>query len=177
MLNQTIEQIRGMLLQANTYFNDGYSGVVRNTTKGLISKDGKAIFPNDTKGNYFYLRLANNITFTGGGINQLADAIIGVGVTAQIVLVASVQGADADKLLSNLINTLQVGCHSYISSFDSAVFYKDEVINQELQFMSDESREKALRNTPKNLCLVSLTFTIQAPFVYSQCIENPCGCN
>lgn len=174
MLKAAVTNIKEFILEKNTYFNNGYSDVYQNEEVGLVLSGNNPVFPADL-GNYFYLRLHTNVTFSNGGVNSIADSIKGVGLNVNIVLVAIVKEAKHDILLQNLVNTIQAYCGEDIS-FNGATYNSDEVIRQELSFMTQDARDKAMANLPDNLAIVSLSFTYSAPFTFNNCIYNPCTC-
>lgn len=174
MLNSLVENIKQTILETNEYFVNGYSKVIQNPDLGLVLDGEMPVFPADNLGNYFYLRLPNNVGFDNSTYNYIADNIKGTGLVAPVVLVAIVRDADPDKLIKNLVNTLQGLCDEIIT-FTQAIYIREEVIRQELQFMNPEARDKALANV--NQTIVSVSFTINEPFEYSRCITNPCSCN
>lgn len=172
MLKSHIEDIKDYMLEENDYFQNGFCNVYQNEEKGVVLSGDVPVFSADF-GNYFYLRLPTNVSFTNGGAYMISDSIKGLGLSAQVVLVAVYQNGDSDKLLNNIVNTLQGKCGENID-FTSASYIAEEVIRQELSFMPQESRETALANLPPDLTIVSLAFTYTIPFIYSRCIENPC---
>lgn len=174
MLKSSIENIKTAILERNTYFQNGFCNVYQNEDKGIVISGDKPVFPADL-GNYFYLRLPKNVSFTNGGNYAIADTIKGIGLNAEITLVACVKDADNDKLLTNLVNTLQALCDENIS-LTNAIYNSNEVIKQELAFMSKKSRDKALSNLPRNLSIVSVSFTYSTSFTFNNCITNPCTC-
>lgn len=172
MLKASIENIKDYILENNTYFNNGFCNVYQNEEVGVVLSGNVPVFPADF-GNYFYLRLPNNVSFNDGTYYGIADSLKGVGLVAQIVLVAVYKDGNSDLLLTNLVNTIQSKCGENIE-LTSASYIAEEVIKQELAFMPEESRIKALQNLPKDLSIVSLSFTYSIPFTYTRCIEAPC---
>lgn len=176
MLIAEVNTIKDLILQNNPYLHNGYTNVYQNTDYGIILEDGsQAVFPASELGNYFYLRLPNNVNFRNGGEFTISDSIKGLGLIANIVLVACVSNADPDKLLENLLNTLMHSCEMNID-FTSAIIHKNDVISQELAFMSEVQRSKAKANVPDRYTIVSLSFTLAHSFKFNKCIVNPCNC-
>lgn len=151
MLNSLVENIKDKILEKNPYFTNGFTRVTRSTEKGLVLKGDVPVFPSDDLGNYFYMRLPNNVSFDNSDYNDIADSIAGVGLSAQVVLVACVNGADPDRLIENIINSLRVTCDENIV-FNSYIFIPEEVVRTELQFMSADSSET-------NPCVISVSPT------------------
>lgn len=174
MLKNTIEHIKDKLIEETSFFTNGFSDVIQNPELGLVLKGDVPIFPSDTLGNYFYLRLPNNLTFTQGTGFAIADTITGIAVNAEIVLVACVKDADADVLIMDILNVLRATCNDPNITFVSATYNSAEVVRRELEFMTTEMRNTALQNIPDDLTIVSITFTIQNDIDYNKCETEIC---
>lgn len=172
MVKSTIERLRKYILQANSYFNEGVANVYLDPERGIANENG-IVFPDDTRSNYFYLRLPDNVTFSQGGQFSVVECQPGLGVNAQVILVAVVSNADEDKLIQNLVNTVQ--SFSSDKSFQSAIYKKEVVVRQELGWM-DASRLSATLQRIPDASIVSVTFTLIDNFIYNDCIINPCAC-
>lgn len=176
MLKKEVNKIKELILVNNPYFQNGFTNVYQNTDYGVVLKeDDTSVFPAAELGDCFYLRLPNNVQFVNANEYAIADSIKGTGLSAQIILVACVTNADEDILLQNIVNSLQHTCSQNIV-FNNAIFNKNDVISQELAFMTEEQRSKAKANIPDNYTLVSLSFTLSFSFTFNKCITNPCSC-
>lgn len=165
MFNQLLPYI----LEANPYFDNGFDDVYQDETTGIVH-NSQPIFPNDTLGNYFYLRLPNNIRFDSSNIYQLEECANTPAKVYDAILVACVADSNPNTLLNNLLSTLakfgDIG-------FGSASVQSEVVIRQELQKMSKESIDKALQNKP-DISIVSIQFTYTETMQLNNCIVNPC---
>lgn len=171
MLKSIIHRLKDYIKTTNPYFGAGYADVYMDQTQGIVNENGP-VFPNDTDGNYFYLRLPDNIGFVQGGEYIVQDCAQGLGASAQIVLVAIVKDADEDLLLTNLVNTVQTFVANI--SFTGATYKKEVVTRSELSWMNGPDRDAALQRIPDDMAIVSLSFTITAPVVMNNCVVNPC---
>lgn len=175
MLKEAIENIKDAIKDNNPYFDKGFCNVYQNPDVGIVLAGDVPVFPASELGDYFYLRLPNNVTFSSGTYEAIADSIKGIGLNATIVLVACVKNANCDVLMKNIVNTLQALCGENIT-LNTAVYNSSEVVRQELSFMNKEQRDAALARIPNGMAIVSVTFTYQIPFTFSNCIVNPCSC-
>lgn len=173
MLKSTVDSIKDYIIQYNPYFKKGYSDVYLDEKTGIIH-NSKPIFPADNLGDYFYLRLPNKVQFDYAREFQISDCISGAGIRASVILVAVVKDADPDKLIQNLVNTLQTYQNVNVNS---AIYLTEDVIIQELAKTSEETIMAALQRMKSTI--VSLTFTILTPYQFKKlsCIENPCKCS
>lgn len=170
MLKGKLSSIKDTLLEYNTYFNDGYDDVYITET-GIVANN-KIVFPNDKKGNYFYLRLPDSVTINNTSEYKISDCRSAMGLSVDTFLVASVSKADADVLLDNLISTLA----SMGLKIKSAIWQKHKVVMQELAKAGAEAQQKALQNV--NTTLVSVRFEYNGTYEPTSlnCITNPCSC-
>lgn len=179
MIASKLSEIAAEVKRLNPYFDEGYSNVFA-MAEGYVVRGDKGVaipvFPNDTLGDYFYLRMPRNWAFSYG--DYIADAISGTTVSAQIVLVAYMQRADADKLSANLINTLRTIGPRLKGTIQlvSATAIDEEVLAQELTDLSDEQYNDARMRLGENITLCSVTFNYSQLFPYSNCSDNPCSC-
>jgi hypothetical protein len=165
VLKAKLQHIANYVLAQNTYFNSGYADVYKNT-EGQILSGETPVFPADNLGDYFYLRLPNNVTFlTTPGLD---DCTPGYDVRGEVTLVAVVTNADADALLHNLVNTMQR--YGREVSLTRGVYQREVVILQELD---KENAIRALGNLDIDTTIVSLSFNL-VNNVSLNCITNPC---
>lgn len=165
MYKAALSDIRDKILTANTYFAQGFSDVYSDNTKGIVNAEA-IVFPSDTLGNYFYLRLPKSITFNNG-LGDLTP-------TMSIILVAIVRDADADKLLTNLLQTLLNQCQSV--GITAANVIREDVLRTELQGILDAKGIEAALARLNNFTLVSVSFTYATEIMKKPltCIVNPC---
>lgn len=170
MYNQELTDIKNAILQYNTYFDKGFTGVYQDERKGIVHNEN-VIFPMDTLGNYFYLRLPSVVRFTTRPQDKISDCLYGMSVNAPIILVAVVKDADPDKLVKNLLYTLA----TMNVSIQSAVFDSASVVLQELSRVSSSVQDAALARI-SNHTIVSIAFTLDSVFIPQKlnCITNPC---
>lgn len=174
MLQQILTELKDYVLEKNNYLLQGYSNVYTDEQTGIVH-EGKAIFPGDNMGNYFYLRMASPLSFDYDKVYNLADTINGVGLRTQANLVASVKNADNGKLLANMVNTIRAYQRCHIK-FTNALCQPEAVVMQELAKVDRSLLLGALQRTKYNDALVSVSFIITIPFQFIQtdCLTNPC---
>ena len=171
MLQAKITEIKDYILAQNTYFTNGYDDVFQDY-RGVIRDTDKAIFPEDTLGNYFYLRQPDNFTFNNSEIYRISQCQAPLGIKGEIVLVAVVLNGDTDKVFNNLIYTLIKFGSVLITK---GVLQPERVVLQELTKMDKEKIKPALARIPNGAAIVSITFNIEEG-VYNKCIVDPCKC-
>lgn len=179
MIASKLAQIGAEIQRLNPYFDAAYNNVVASDI-GYVMFDPKGqampVFPNDTLGDYFYLRMPRNWQFSEG--DYIAEGISGTTINAQIVLVAYMMNADADKLASNLINTVRTIGERVRGTIQlvSATAVDEEVLAQELADLGDDAYNAARARLGQNITLCSVTFNYSQLFPYSNCFDNPCKC-
>lgn len=174
MLKNDLERLRDYILQYNTYFSNGYSDAFQNH-KGIVV-DGKAIFPNDTLGDYFYLRQDGSVKFREDRTVAISDCHVGMVARSSVVLVAAVKDASEDRLLSNLTNTLLAFNGDIVLT--DALFNKEAVLLQEMRGADKEAVEAGLQRLQMSQTLVSVRFDLSKPLNTQKpnCNSNPCKC-
>lgn len=166
------DDLKEHIMTKNPYFDVGYDDVYQDETTGIVH-NSEPVFPADNLGNYFYLRLPNNIRFDSSNTFQYSECDNSPGKVYDMILVAVVANANPETLLDNLISTL--GTFQHLVSFSSAIIQPAVVINQELSFMSKEDRDAALKRKPENLTIVSLSFSYTIETLINNCITEPCS--
>lgn len=176
MIRESLEQIRDSILAANTYFAKGFTDVVMDEATGIVHNN-IPVFPADTFGDYFYLRLPDSFSGISGDAMKIQDCTGSVGISVNPFLIAVVRGADNLKLIDNLIYTLKsFGDDVRVQSI---VINSEAVINQELAKMKKQNREKALQNFDSSESVavsVRFSYTVFYGDKSGVCIENPCKC-
>ncbi len=175
MLKEKITRLKDFILSKNPYFDTGFDDVTLDSTSGYVAND-LPVFPADHLGNYFYLRLPDNVTFDNNNEFQIADCITGLGIQSAVVLVACMRGADADHLMTNLVNTLQAYQVDKIR-FVSAIYQAGNVVLQELSKISQANQIAALQKLGSDYTIVSVSFNLTTRFDFkpSNCFTNPCA--
>lgn len=173
MFKRSLENIGEFILKYNTYFDNVFTDVVQDETTGIIH-NGEAIFPNDTLGNYAYLRLPKNIRFDYSSAYAIAEGITTPGLLTDVILVACVRDADSDVLLNNLLNTISA-CNQTIR-LTNAIWQPEVVITQELALIPKENIGAALQKLDMNYTIVGIGFTVTNNYslLDLSCITNPC---
>jgi hypothetical protein len=174
MLQKILTELKDYVLEKNNYLLQGYSNVYTDEQTGVVHED-KAIFPADNMGNYCYLRMAGALSFDYDKVYNLSDTINGVGLKAQVNLVASVKDADNGKLLANMVNTIRA-YQKYHVRLTTALCQPEAVIMQELAKINRNLLLGALQRTKHDDALVSVSFIVTIPFQFipTDCLTNPC---
>lgn len=172
MLQDKLNSIRDSILRYNTYFKNGYSSVYVDDKSVRETKKQIAVFPNDTLGDYFYIRLADAAAFKFTP-RVLADCINGYDLTANLVLVAVVNNADSGDLIHNLVSTFsQIGG----TNVTSAIWIKEDVVKEEMKSMDKKEINAALSKLKADHTIVSVKFGYNGTIgiIDLNCIQNPC---
>lgn len=170
MLNELLTRLSGYIKLKNPYFDKAFPNVHTDDTQGVVN-DEQVVFPSDMDGDYFYLRRGNGIGLSEG--SQISSCITGLNYSVPLFLIAVVKDADTDKLITNLVNTLQ-SFSSLGKSFTALQIDPTAVTRQELSFMSAENLQGALQRIPQGTAIVSISFTITESMPFSHCTVNPC---
>jgi hypothetical protein len=176
MLLQQLKALRDFILQYNTYFTEGYYDVTLDPVIGYVH-DRMPVFPADNLGDYFYLRLPDNMTFSTAPQYNVTEDFNPAGPVMKTVLVASVRNGDPDILLNNLLTTIGRYEDAFIQLI-SASNQKAVIIVQELAKLKPDTVEEALKRADMSATLATITFNISNPFLEQEltCIKNPCIC-
>ena len=160
MIQDKLTALKDYILQYNTYFGKGFDDVWMDENTGIV-ENGKPIFPNDTLGDYFYLRLSNQSRFDYNRAAAISDCANTPNVVSEITLVACVRKANYNTLMTNLLNT--VSSYNADVRFTSAIYRSEDVVLKELARMKKENIEAALQRVG-NHTIVSISFALAVPF-------------
>lgn len=169
MLQEQLIDLRDFILTHNSYFNKGYYDGILDKTTGKVN-----YFPADFDGDYFYLRLPDNLT-----PDYSNDYIISpngsIGIRYNLILVAAVNNGDSSLLLENMISTIAAyGCRQAVT-ITKMLFMPDEVVLQELAKVKKEVAAAGLKRLGGYaLCSVHFNFTLPFTFTKLNCITKPC---
>jgi hypothetical protein len=174
MIQPYLDEIGATIISYNKYFNRYFTNVEQSEELGYVHNGDEIVFPNDTYGNYFYLRIPSKIAVTYDAINNNGN-FNAVGLNSMITLVAMVKDADPQKLALNLMSTVGRACN-YTKKFTQILIHNEDVIATELQQCSENVIAKALQCASDDFTLISINFTltINQPFLQLNCITNPC---
>jgi len=174
MTTDALKKLKEFILQYNQYFVDAFHNVSMNP-KGFIMCGDVPVFPDDGLGNYFYLRVPNAVQFDYSKEYIVAEGINPIGIKIPLVLVACVVNAKPERLLENLITTLQQYLPEDIK-FLSATDQKEIVIGQELAKCAKADIEAARQKVDPSYSIVSISFTFTVPYQVKElnCIQSPC---
>lgn len=174
MIKASIQALEKFILANNKYFTTSFSDVSQSPYNGFIMSGEDPVFPNDTLGNYFYLRVPNYLQFDDSMQFLHAEGDVRVGLKMPMVLVACVREADDVALLENLITTLRQYMPDYIK-FVNCTFQKEIVITQELARIPKEDIQEAIKKVDMDYAIVSITFLFTFPYLFQElnCIQTP----
>lgn len=173
MLKQALSEIATFVFQQNPYFVEAYDDVYL-SENGVVHNDDY-VFPADNKGDYFYLRLPQNVSFVYSSEYQVSDCMTSAGVRASVILVACVKEADGDGLLQNLVSSL-ANFGKYSIRLQSAIYQPEYVVLQELGRLEKDEQQAALQRLDPDYTIVSITFQIEkfVPVNRINCNNKPC---
>lgn len=178
-----LEALKDYILAQNTYFQTGWANAfkVRNVgsnNNGLVmarTKSGDLIpvSPQDTWGNYFYMRNETGIVYRAAG--ALTNKITIYEQSLNISLVAYLKEGDMMKINNNLINTLM----KYNNCLDrtapiQTIWNREQVIIEELSGLRDDDIAATLQRL-KDWVIVKLNFVFQSIYTPNLCIEDICA--
>jgi hypothetical protein len=174
MIQPYLDQIAATVQQYNTYFDRYFSNVEQSEQLGYIHNGNEVVFPNDTYGNYFYLRIPSKLSvvydanFNNGNWNSL-------GISSLVTLVAMVKDADPQKLALNIMSTIGRACN-FQKKFTTILIHNEDVISTELANCTEDVILKAIQCVSDDITLISITFTltIAQDLLQLNCLLNPC---
>lgn len=173
-LPQHLAKLKDFILLHNPYFKHGFDAVVLEES-GYVAENGQIVFPADDLGNYFYLRLPNNLQADYNPQYSIADSYQSIGVKYDIILVACVVNGDNGKMLENIITTLG-RYNDEPLRMTKLLHLADDIVIQELSKIGKENAEAALQRFPENMGICSVHFTFTIPYIFQQlkCLQDPC---
>jgi hypothetical protein len=172
MIQSTLTGLKDYIAQKNTYFTTSYDDVYMDETTGIVA-NSLPVFPNDKLGNYFYLRLPNQSRFDYNPVNRITDCSNTPAVVSEITLVACARNASADRLMTNLLNT--ISSYNADVRFTTCTYRSEDVVLRELSRMKKENIDAALQRLG-NHTIVSVNFSLSVNFTLTKCILDPCRC-
>lgn len=174
MYQQRLSSLRDYILQQNPYLNDGYLNAIMTDDGVLVPANGELfnVFPNDTLGDYFYIRDTKSVNFVPDPNGAFDDCTRSFRRNGQHIIMVSVRDADPDLLSENVLTSLS-GFSPDEIVLNSIISENTQVVMQELGESQKQEIEKSLANL-SNQTLVAITFTLSVPFVPVKCITNPC---
>jgi hypothetical protein len=175
MLHQDFEQLKDFILARNNYFNKGYANAFKDTaTNAVCIKQGgdmQVLLPNDTLGNYCYLRSDQQLKYEAQFVERATDnnaQRLTFTDTVTVYLVAIVKDADPHLLLQNLRNTVMM--YTALNVVPVAGNYnREQVVAEELSRMKHEDVSAALQRL-KDETIIKLTLSVSKSFIPSNCI-------
>lgn len=178
MFQDRLDDITNFIMEHNQYFGYGFSSVHLDEKTGYVADDKTVVFPNDTLGDYFYLRLPKNVSFAYGQEYNMGSCADGIASRTEVILVAIVKNASPDVLLSNMVDTMRQYREARIT-LKSAIYQKEYALLQELKNIKEENQLAALQRMPVGSAFVSFTFEIIETILPTKlnCLPNPCVCS
>lgn len=174
MLKETLKDIRTHILQHNAYFSNGYSNVYM--SEHGVSEGETVVFPNDTLGDYFYMRIPNGANITNSRQASVSACVAGLDVKMSVILIAVVKAADADILSTNIASTLATFTGVSVTNI---MWQQEEIILQELSKIGEGNVNAALARLTPGVTIVCVKFdynTVVNPNGLN-CLPNPCACS
>lgn len=178
MQTEDFEQLRSHILNMNNYFHHGFANAFRSEVTGAIwvqkHGDMQCLLPDDTLGNYFYLRTEPLIRhdaqagerLTDGGTQRLSFSDVAI-----VQLVAIVHSADAYLLISNMRNaTMAYKDMNVVPT--ASTWNREKIITEELAGMKPDDIAAALKRFTDQT-VVKLTLQVSKTFIPGNCIVNP----
>lgn len=181
MTTSKLISFKDFILSKNTYFDSGYAVAFKDAeSKRIIVRNGTdfiPVMPNDTLGNYFYIRYNGSLAFNEAFGERMADC--GPSRTTYndrqpINIVAIVKDADEYTLLNNLRNTCAVFT-VFTPTPTGAILVPEQVIQDEMSGAAQADIAAALQRIGSRT-IVSLTVNIQDNYTPNKCINDPCKC-
>ena len=173
------EAVKDFILSKNTYLHNGYANAYKDDKSKMIlaaqGSDVISLLPDDTKGNYCYLRPDAVIKHDAQMQERLADngaqRLVFLD-TATLYLVAIVKDADAFTLIDNLRNTCMM--YEAVSLQPTASNWnREQILSEEMAGMRNEDIAAALQRL-KNETIVKLAIKASALYIPCSCINPVC---
>jgi len=161
-MKELIDGIIGFILDNNKYYTGGYSANGANI---------REVFPDDTRGNYFYIRIPNTIDVSNAAAFKVSDCATAAGIEMKAKLVAVIRGGDPYVMVENMISTFQ----NLQLRVTSIVIDSEVVIDAEVS--GDEER-KIAKARSVDFTIISLNFVMNYIFKPKDlsCLVSPCTC-
>lgn len=182
MTTKDLENLRDFILAKNTYFQVGFANAFKvrslgSANNGLIFSRAKsgdliAVSPQDTFGNYFYMRNDEGIirvpTTPIAGTKQMFKD------TIKINLVAILKQGDPMAVMDNITNTL--GMYKDCTTNATGLSYnwnREQIIVDELSGVKDDDIAAALQRLGEHT-IMRMTFSIYNLATVNDCMESIC---
>lgn len=165
-ISEALSQIKGLIMEYNTYFDNAYIATSTNITDGgQIAEKDTVLFPCDHLGNYFYLKPSGQTNWIASGRVEEHKASF----------VAYLENIDAEQVVDNICATIVSKCRLSLSIKPKfATTNISEVIKSETP---KKGQQTALKNIGENASLVRIDFVVLLPNVdkakSEDCIINP----
>jgi hypothetical protein len=174
MIQPYLDQIAATVQQYNPYFDRYFSNVEQSEQLGYIHNGNEVVFPNDTYGNYFYLRIPSKLSIIYDPIMNNGNWNL-LGVSTNVTCVAMVKDADPQKLALNIMSTIGRACN-FQKKFTTILIHNEDVISTELANCTEDVIMKAIQCLSDDITLISITFTltIAQDLLQLNCLPNPC---
>lgn len=178
MQKQDFELLRSFIHNKNNYFHHGFANAFRSDATGAIwvqkYNDMQCLLPDDTLGNYFYMRAEQTVKHEPQPAERLSDGgtqRLSFLDSATVYLVAIVHNADEYLLIENLRNAAMAYEDMNVIP-TSSNSNREYVIADELSKMRTDDVMAALKRLTTQT-VVRLTLQVSKTFVPSNCIVNP----
>lgn len=177
MTRAQVIAFKNHILSNNDYFANGYAIVYKDEEGRVIAYDNAPtpVMPNDTLGNYFYLRYDGDNRLVAKQTERLTDcgaSRILFEDTLTVQLVAVVADAAELTLRNNLINTA-MAYTGIIAIPTLANLNREQVVLAELKGMEADNIQAALQRLG-NWTIIRLTLNLIDQYTPTDCIDEPC---
>lgn len=179
MTTANIISFKDYVLSQNTYLGKGFAVAFKDEqTKKVYCRDGTEltpVMPNDTLGDYFYIRYERGVKFStdlNGRIADCAELGLAFNDEMQVVLVVCVRDADEFTLLNNI----RLTCSKF-PTFKAvpvgATLIRELVVANEMAGAEKDDLLAALQRLG-NWTVISVNINLNSQYLPTNCITNPC---
>jgi hypothetical protein len=170
---EIISNLSQQILTAYPAFNVGYSYAKSDLQRGLIlSRDGsKYIGFSDGEGNYFYIRVNDDISILQSKATTFSDCGAGIVEVYSCVLVAMMANSFAPAAVKDaLLNEIMKAGHFVKKASIDPV----NIIRTELKGLDKKKQDSAISKFDRFIT-VRLEFEAQRPYATSKCKIDLCN--
>lgn len=179
MTLRDFEDLKDYLLEENPYFDTGFANAfkIRSGEKAgwILAKKGNdliAVAPQDTYGNYFYLRNDEGITLSP--TVAVSPKYPAYTETIRMWVVCMLKQADAMLVANNIVNSISIynSCTSTLRA-QNINWNREQIIADELSGLKQEDIAAVMQRL-SDWVIVRVQFNYSTIRNVSKCIVSPC---